>query len=362
MNISTEKKVGIFFLATLIALGVMIELVQGWSPFEKRLDYRAYFDAAVGIRPGDPVRLAGVEVGKIETIGIEGLQVRIDFYVVEGTVIRSDTVAGIRQTNLLGGQFLGLDFGSAEAPVLPPGSAVRTREATNIDQLLSNLDRNQERVLGELGDLVAEMRRPLADATIRLESVVRKIDQGEGTLGRIVNDPRLYDELQGAFANLNGVLAGMEKGEGTLGRLMKDPGLYEDLSLTMANLRDLSAKLTAGEGTLGRLFTDDSLYENASGALANFRDLTGRAVNGEGALGKLLTEEELYHEALELVSRLRSIAAKIDNGQGTLGMLVNEDDLYRDARTTLHKVERTVDGLADSGPLSALGVVLGTFF
>ncbi|NIQ12751.1 MAG: MCE family protein, partial [Gammaproteobacteria bacterium] len=51
-----------------------------------------------------------------------------------------------------------------------------------------------------------------------------------------------------------------------------------------------------------------------------------------------------------------------DEGQGTLGRLVNEDDLYRDAKTTLHKVEKSVDGISDTGPLSALGVVLGTLF
>ncbi len=362
MAISTEKKVGLFFLVSLIALGVVIEMVQDWRPFEKRLDYRAYFDSAVGIRVGDMVRMAGVEVGKISRIGIEGVQVRIDFYVVEGTTIREDAVAKIRQANLLGGQFLGLEFGSPEAPLLPPNSAVKTRETTDIDELLTNLDRNQERVLGELGDLIVEMRRPLADATRRLDSMMRKIDEGEGTLGRFINDPKLYDDLQGALRQVGGVLAGLEKGEGTLGRLMKDPTLYEDLSLTMVNLRDLSNKIAAGEGTFGRLFTDQSLYDNAAEAMANFRDLTGRAANGEGALGKLLTQDELYDETLALMTRLRSIAAKIDDGQGSLGLLVNEDDLYRNARTTLHKVERTVDGLADSGPLSALGVILGTLF
>jgi phospholipid/cholesterol/gamma-HCH transport system substrate-binding protein len=62
------------------------------------------------------------------------------------------------------------------------------------------------------------------------------------------------------------------------------------------------------------------------------------------------------------MARVNSIATKIDEGQGTLGKLVNEDDIYRDAKTTLHKVEKSVDGISDTGPLSALGVVLGTLF
>jgi phospholipid/cholesterol/gamma-HCH transport system substrate-binding protein len=62
------------------------------------------------------------------------------------------------------------------------------------------------------------------------------------------------------------------------------------------------------------------------------------------------------------MQRINSIAAKIDDGKGTIGRLVNEDDLYRDAKTTLHKVEKAVDGLSDQGPMSALGVVVGTLF
>ena len=79
MALSTEKKVGLFFLVTIFALAVVIELVEDWRPFETRSKYVAFFDAAVGISAGDSVRLAGVEVGKIEAIGIEDNKVRIKF-------------------------------------------------------------------------------------------------------------------------------------------------------------------------------------------------------------------------------------------------------------------------------------------
>ncbi len=58
----------------------------------------------------------------------------------------------------------------------------------------------------------------------------------------------------------------------------------------------------------------------------------------------------------------RSIAEKIDKGEGTLGKIVNDDSLYRDARTTLNKVEKAAEGISDSGPISALGTVVGTMF
>jgi len=362
MALSTEKKVGLFFLVTIIALAVVIELVEDWRPFETHRKYIAFFDAAVGISAGDSVRLAGVEVGKIEAIGIEDNKVRIDFYVVDGTRIKEDSVATIRQTNLLGGQFLGLDFGSDQSKALSPGSAVQTREGVNIDQLISNLDRNQERVLGALGDMVEESRGPFLDTMAQIDNITRKIDQGEGTLGLMVNDPALYEEVQGAAANLQLILARIERGEGSLGRMVNDTALYDNAALSLANLSEITGRVKDGKGSVGRLFTDDELYANASDALANIRDVSAKANNGTGSLGKLVNDDALYEEARASMQRINSIAAKIDDGKGTMGRLVNEDDLYRDAKTTLHKVEKAVDGLSDQGPLSALGVVVGTLF
>lgn len=362
MALSTEKKVGLFFLLTIVALAVMIELVQDWRPFETRNEFKAYFKAAVGINEGDPVRLAGVEVGKIMTVGIEDNLVRIDFYVVDGTRIKEDSVAMIRQTNLLGGQFLGLDFGSEQSKVLPPGSAVQTREGANVDQLIANLDRNQERVLGSLGDMLEESRGPFVEAMTQIDSITRKIDQGEGTLGRIVNDPALYDEVQSAAANLQAILARIERGEGSLGRMLTDSTLYDNAAQSLANLNEISGRVKEGKGSIGRLLAEDDLYVNASDALANIRDVSAKANNGTGSLGKLVNDDALYEDSRAAMHRINSIATKIDDGKGTMGRLVNEDDLYRDAKTTLHKVEKAVDGLSDQGPISALGVVVGTLF
>jgi phospholipid/cholesterol/gamma-HCH transport system substrate-binding protein len=353
MALSTEKKVGLFFLVTIFALALVIEAVEDWRPFETRSDYSAFFEAATGINAGDSVRLAGVEVGKIKSV---------DFYVVDGTRIKEDSVAMIRQTNLLGGQFLGLDFGTEESKVLPPGSSVQTREGSNIDQLITNLDRNQERVLGALGDMVEESRGPFVETMTQIDNITRKIDQGEGTLGRMVNDPALYEEVQSAAANLQAILARIEAGEGSLGRMLTDTTLYDNAAQSLANLSEISERVKEGKGSVGRLFAEDELYVNATDALANFRDVSAKANNGVGTLGKLVNDDALYEEARASMQRINSIAAKIDDGKGTLGRLINEDDLYRDAKTTIHKVEKAVDGLSDQGPLSALGIVVGTMF
>ncbi len=359
MAISTEKKVGLFFLLTLLALGVLIEVVEDWNPFEKRVDYHTFFESTIGLKTGDPVRMAGVDVGKVRNIELEDGRVRVDFYAQKGTRIKEDAVARLRRTNLLGGQFLGLDFGSEGSAPLPPGAEVKSEEGASLDQLITSFDRNQKKVLNELGHLI---EGPINTSMLRLESIVGKIDRGEGMLGRMVNDPTLYEQLTAAVSSLQGLLQQLKRSDGTFGRLLNDPTLYEEARLTVTNLRNISDRLQAGEGTLGRLFTDDKLYNQTTDILGQIREIAAKANNGTGSLGLLVNDPALYEEVRGTMARVNSIAGKIDDGKGTLGRLVNEDDLYRDAKTTLHKVDKTVDGMSDSGPLSALGVVMGTLF
>ncbi len=328
MAVKTETKVGLFFLCALIVLGVMIELVEDWNPFSSKVHYKAYFQSIVGLNPGDPVRVAGVQVGKVDKISIDEGQVRVDFYVEEETRIKKDALAEVRQTNLLGGLFLGIGFGTPESAFLSPGEAVPTRQGTSIDQMLSSFDRNQEKILGQLGEILDRGQRPIIDAFSHLDSVLGKIDRGDGTLGKLVNDPALYRDLSNSVSRLNAIITRVEKGEGALGKVMTDERLYTDLSAAVTQLRSLTTQLESGEGTLG----------------------------------KLLTEDDLYDETRQTLARIDNIARKIDEGQGTVGKLINEDKLYVDANTTLKKVEKAVDGLGDSGPVSALGVVVGTLF
>ena len=102
MKINTEQKVGLFFIVALIALAVMIELVEDWQPFEKQSKYHTYFTSAVGLKVGDPVRMAGVEVGKIignsseADVSKSGIEVwRNDAYLeLEGIFYRSAYIDG----------------------------------------------------------------------------------------------------------------------------------------------------------------------------------------------------------------------------------------------------------------------------
>ena len=312
MLLSVEQKVGLFFLAAIVALGLMVELIEDWRPFEKQYAYTAYFNSSIGLREGDPVRIAGVEMGKVKKISIEEGKVRVDFFITQPNSIRSDSVAQIQQTNMLGGIFLGLDFGSDKQPYLPPGGVVQTTEGANLAELISNLDRNQDRVLRPLGDMVDQSQKPLVDAINRLDVIMTKIDQGHGTLGLLVNNPSLYEELTMMTSRMNNLLGKIESGQGSFSRMLNDSALYDNLNQSMISLSELTEQIHSGKGSLGKLLNDTQLYDQSVLTMQNLSNITAQVSQGQGTLGKFYNDETLYEHLNDTLSRVNSIVTKLD--------------------------------------------------
>ncbi len=349
MALSVEKKVGFFFVFCLVILGVLLEVGEKWNPFEQKIRYKTFLSSITGLKVGDPVRLAGVDVGKIDVITIVDNKIQIDFEVKPGTKIKTDSVASLRLTNLLGGQFLGVSFGSPDAPLLPPGGTVKGKDVANIDiivdnvseltkdakTLITDLNRNQNEVLGKISAMLDENRGTLRDAIANVDSISAKLDRGDGSLAMLLNDKTLYNNANETTAYLKDITGKINRGEGTIGKLVNDDAFYRDakgavaqINDGMKDVREIAAKINRGEGTMGKLVNDDSLYKSLKGTSDNIAEIT----------------------------------RKINEGQGTLGKLVNEDKLYRDATATLKKTEKAMEGLQDSGPISVLGSIIGTLF
>jgi phospholipid/cholesterol/gamma-HCH transport system substrate-binding protein len=349
MSLSHEAKVGLFFVLGIVLFGLMLEVGNHWKLFDHGIPYTTYLTSSTGLKQGDSVKLSGVEVGTISRISVLDDRVRVDFEVHPGTHIKRDSVAGIRMTSMLGGQFLSLSFGSAGNPDLPAGSTVKSVESLGIDSLLDSvgtlardsrqlvidLNRNQNEVLGKIAAILDENRATVRDSLSGLSNITAKIDRGDGSLAMLLNDKTLYNNATALTDSLSKVSAKLERGEGTIGKLLTEEDLYNQGSAAVKGMND---------------------------SMKNINEIALRINKGEGTAGKLVNDPALYNELRETVANLKEITRKINEGQGTVGKLVNEDKLYRDALATLKKTEKAMEGLQDTGPISVIGSVIGTLF
>ena len=348
-TLTLEAKVGLFFVLSIVLFGLMLEVGNRWKLFDHGVAYTTFLSSSTGLKQGDAVKLAGVEVGTISKITIVDSRVRVDFEVKPDTHIKQDTVAGIRMASMLGGQFLGLSFGSPGSSDLPPGSTVKSTESSTIDAVMDNIgdlsrdakqlifefNRNQNDVMHKISAMLDENRTAINTSLQSLSSITTKINSGEGALGVLVNDKQLGQDIREVTASLKVVGGRLERGEGSAGKLLTDDRLYNDALATVKEMRE-------GMGSLNRI--------------------AARIDKGEGTVGKLVNDPALYDELKSTMVNLKEITRKINSGEGTIGKLVNDDKLYLDALSTLKKTEKAMEGLQDTGPISVLGSVLGTLF
>lgn len=349
MTLTNETKVGLFFVISIVLFGLMLEIGNRWKIFDRGVPYTTFLSASTGLKQGDAVKQAGVEVGTISKISIVDSRVRVDFEVKPTTQIKADSVAGIRMSSMLGGQFLGLSFGSPASPVLPAGSTVKSIESSGVDAIMDNM-----------GVLTKDAKQLIIELNRNQNEVMTKISA-------MLDENR--DVVRASLTDLASITAKMDRGDGSLAMLLNDKALYNNANALTGSLREMSAKLQRGEGTMGKLLMEDDLYTQGVAAvkemndgMKNFTEISQRINKGEGTAGKLVNDPALYNELKETMVNLKEITRKINEGQGTMGRLVNDDKLYLDAISTLKKTEKAMEGLQDSGPISVIGSVIGTLF
>ena len=329
MNNRTQTiRIGLFFILGLALLWVTFESLNGGRVFrQKGYTLTARFDNLKGLRDGDDVLMAGVRIGVVARTRLAGRQAEAVLRIEPTITVASDAVAMVAQSSLLGANHLEVTVGSPDAPRLEPGAVLKTRDTVDMNEVIAKL--------GSLGD--------------RLEKVVTEIGQnlggGEGgslftKIDRLVTDngPKLTESV----SNLQEITTKIRSGEGTLGHLVNDSKLHDELLASVGEIK--------GAATDARTF------------VANAQSLLDQVKTGKGALGTLVFDEQTGNEIKITIKNLQDISTKLNSGQGTLGKLMNEDTLYRQAQGTLRKVDQMTDGLTDQGPITAVGVAAKSLF
>jgi phospholipid/cholesterol/gamma-HCH transport system substrate-binding protein len=289
--LSTEQRVGLFFLTGLVLLAAAVELTIGLGLLHDRMTVYADFRDVQGLDRGADVRLAGLRAGRVEEMRIEGDHVRVTLSVDKALPLKQDALARLDFRALSGERFVSLDLGSPSAPPAREGEVLQgetpagladavdrlANVAGSIQTLADRLNTDAGRLLGTLGDLVDDNRDALATLVQRLASVTDKLDRGSGTLGLLVNDPALYDratsalgEVHDAAHQLGTVAERLSRGDGAVGKLLTDESMatelqttLDDLAVTAHNAQEITDGLRAGEGTLGKALVDDRLHDTA---------------------------------------------------------------------------------------------------
>jgi phospholipid/cholesterol/gamma-HCH transport system substrate-binding protein len=138
-RVSLEVVVGVFLLVGLLALGYLaIKLGRMEVIGSSGYPVHATFSNIAGLRSGSAVEIAGVEIGRVERIGLRQYEARVTFRINEDVKLPEDSIASIRTKGLIGEQFVRIAPGGAEQNIPPDGEITETEPAVDIMELIAN--------------------------------------------------------------------------------------------------------------------------------------------------------------------------------------------------------------------------------
>ncbi len=164
--------------------------------------------------------------------------------------MRADSKATLQPLGLLGDKVLDISSGTSNFNVLRPGDTLRV--GTSLDY---------EQVLAEASFAIHD----LVELTHDLKAITGGIVRGDGTMGQLVTNRSLYDELTSTLSHTNTLLSRLENKHGSIGQFIDDPTLYQNLVGMVGAVDSLAATLNSSNGTFGRFLHDDSLYNRLTG-------------------------------------------------------------------------------------------------
>ena len=278
-SISTEAKVGLFVLVALIILGYMSFRVseQGFG-LKKGYLVNVVFDNATGLERDASVQIAGVEVGRVEKISLANGKALVIMRILPSVKLEKDVQAKIKSYGILGDKYIDIVPGTDGGTYIAEGGdIIRTEKQADIDKLLSELGYIAADVMAVTASLKKVIGTDEGEANLKaiientrsitenLDKVVKQNDEKLNLM--IANLGEASIEMRKAFSTLNSIVAKIDSGEGTIGKLIENQDAFDNLNQTLASLRDITEKINEGKGTIGKLINEEDTVDNLNASL-----------------------------------------------------------------------------------------------
>lgn len=315
-----KLKVGILAIVSMVIIALLIFLITGnQNPFASKTSVYTYMNDAAALGEGAPVNLNGIPIGKVKKIALSGSRdprriIRIDMEIGADklTSIPSDSIASISAANVLGTKFINIKMGKSTTSVRP-GQEIQSLNTAEFEDVVQQ------------GYAVLTSLQGIVD---KLGGIVDTIQNGKGSIGKLLVDETLYNHILGIVDSVQKLANVLNTDKGTLGKLIYDPEMYNQVKGSLNRVDSLLQDLQAGQGTMGKLLKDPALYSETQKTIADIHTVINDLNAGKGTAGKLLKSDELHHQLLVTMGKLDTVVDKINAGQGTIGQLLVNAQLY----------------------------------
>ncbi len=301
-------RVGLMVVLGLIVTFAVYRYVDERASGESGYGVYAYFEDVQGLIPKSRVLIAGIPIGYISSIRLEGARARVDMRIEQDIELYQDARVSMRSLSLLGERVLVIEPGTPGLPVIPDGGEIKVTDAgvqtddilvtvNDIAQSVKKITAQMERAFGteEAGDRMQSALRNLSDA---LENIKTVTDEAGPRIVRIMENVELAtDDLSQIIHRRRGDLdRGMAEVDDTIASIHQ---AADQLNAVLADVKEVTGRTARGEGTIGRLTQDEALIDEVEGVAQGLNSFVG-------GLARLRTIVELRSEYYALSNAFKT--------------------------------------------------------
>jgi len=296
VDIRKRMAVGIFIFLGLAILVIGVLTIGGQhKAFVRTISVRAIFDDIQGLQTGNNVWLSGMKVGTVKKIAFYGssqVEIVLSIEHQAQSHIRRDAKVRISTDGLVGNKIVVISGGSEAAPMVANNDLLTTEHLPGLQEMTATLQASNNNLL---------------EITGSLRTITKKLNDGQGTLGQLINDPSIADQLKASILHLRAASAGSEK--------------------MIANLQVFSAGLHKPGGLANELVNDTVVFQQVRHTVA--------------------TLNEAAATASEFSAALRTAGQGLNDTNTPIGMILHDEGTAADLQRTIKNLRVSSKELSD---------------
>jgi len=305
MEASTRKRsitVGLFVVVGILIFVVGIVTIGSMKKiFATSITVKSIFHDVNGLKPGNNVWYSGVKIGTVKKIRfLDNEQVEVILNIEEKSqeFVRKNAKAKISTDGLIGNKIIVIYGGTQKVPAIEDGDQLAVEKIESTEEMLAVLSENNKNLLG---------------ITSAFKTISKNILEGKGTVGMLLNDERLYNDVDQTLAALKKASVNAQVMTASLSgftaKLNQKGGLANDFATDTVIMRDIRT-------TVGRL---NETVSSANVMVNNLKTTTESLnSNRTSPLGVLLHDEKTASNLKGTIQNLESSTEKLDENMEAL--------------------------------------------
>lgn len=278
----TEFKVGLMALATMAAIAFMsFKITSNQSGFGDYIEYKTIVRDASGIFPKTPIKVAGINAGRIKNIELIGNNALITFEVLDKVKITTDSKLRIKTVGFLGDKFLEIQIGKSDKRLESGGSIVAVEGAG-----LETIMKDASEVVKDVKEMIASLKDTIApvDRTPPIKKILDNVEQISadakdfiGKMKKVVgdNDKRIDDMIKN-FEKVSENLARHTDEKNAESAMADVKEILANAKKASDDLKQIIADIKAGKGTVGQFLADDGIADEVKQTLSGVQKLVNK--------------------------------------------------------------------------------------